>query len=158
MEAIQESVLNEKILSGKKIVLKVEMDDCTFCTQYQPIFEKVASQFPDIEFLRFNLPRVGGPDSTFKRKYMKPDANGSISAPATFVFEGGQEKIKHYGLIDEEQLIGLLSGVPVVDKKKIAHQELINLFATKGEILTFTEKLPAINARIEELQKFLSGK
>lgn len=158
MEVIQESVLNEKILSGKKLVVKVEMDDCIYCTQYQPIFEKVAAQFPGIEFLRFNLPRVGGPDSTFKRKYMKPDERGSISAPATFVFDGGKEIIKHYGLIDEGQLIGLISGVPAVDKKKVAHQELVNLFATKGEILTFTEKLPAINARIEELQKFLSEK
>ena len=159
METILEKDLNELIASGAKVVVDVWMDNCPYCDQYAPIFEAFAAKHPELKFAKFNLPRISGADSTFKRNYMKPDANGSISAPATMIFEGGELKVKHYGLITEDQLAAFVAtGDAPADKKKLAHQELMNLFETKGEIMTFAEKLPAINARIEEIQKLLGGK
>lgn len=158
IQELSEKAVLDLIDSGASIVLKVWMNNCSFCKRYAPIFEKAAETRKDasLVFAAFNLP-AQIQESEFADKYMRE--NGAIkgSAPATMLFTDGKLIAKHYGLITQEQLDNfVLTGNPPTDKKQSAQQELTNLFTEKGAIITAYEALPEINKRISELQKQLA--
>jgi thiol-disulfide isomerase/thioredoxin len=140
---LTEEQLLALIATGEKVVVKVWMNDCPNCDTYAPIFEKVSRETLGFKFASFNLPVNTQGKSEFKKKYMTPDQNGKIGAPATMIFENGELAFKNYGLINESQLRELL--MPIEAK-------LFNLYARKGEILTAYEELPEINKRIKDLE------
>jgi thiol-disulfide isomerase/thioredoxin len=158
VQELSEKAILDLIDSGAAIVLKVWMNNCSFCKKYAPIFEKAANNNKDknLVFAAFNLP-AKIMESEFADKFMKE--NGSIkgSAPATMLFSNGQLSARHYGLITQEQLDNFVAtGEPPVNKKQLAQQELTNLFTEKGAIITAYEALPKINERIAELQMQLA--
>ena len=146
---LPEAELLELIKTEKKVVLDVWMDNCPFCEKYAPIFESVSGMFPDIKFAKFHLPRSTGGQSEIK-KLMTPE-NGKVSAPATLIFENGELKTKKYGFIEEHELIELI-GTGVIDPSPKIANELRNLYAMKGEIITMSEQLPGINEKIAKLR------
>lgn len=152
---MKETELLELIATGKKVVVDVWMDNCPFCDEYAPTFEKVAGTVSDVAtFAKFNLPPVTAGTSEFKKKFMKVKAGEKLSAPATLIFENGELKYRHFGKMDEAALVAfVLTGEMPVNKMQMAGQELLNLFARRGEITFLMEELPGINARIIELQR-----
>ena len=159
MQELKEAELLELIKSGELFVLKVFMDDCSFCTEYEPIFAEAAKNRPNMKFVSFNLPARSDGGSTFKRNYMKANGKERIAAPATFIFDKGEMKYRQYGKMSAQELAEfIVSGKAPekkVDQRELARQELINLFAKKGEIVTLAEELPILNQRIGELRAIL---
>lgn len=157
---LKEKELLELINSGERLVLKVFMDGCSFCVEYAPIFEEAAKNRPHIKFVSFNMPGNSGGSSEFKKKYMVANGKEKLAAPATFVFDKGEMKSRHFGKMSAQALAEFIESgksPEVVDnKKEMARQELISLFSQKGEIITLYERLPELNKRILELQEFLN--
>jgi thiol-disulfide isomerase/thioredoxin len=157
VKELKEKELLDLIAEGKPLVLKVWMDNCDFCKQFAPIFDEVAkeSQDPNLPFVAFNLPRNPA-SSSFASKFMMVDGRIKGSAPATMLFFEGKLKALHYGVMNKEALVSMINtGEAPGNKKQQAQQELHNLFAEKGAIITAYEKLPEINKRINELEKLL---
>lgn len=156
---LKEKELIELINSGEYFILKVFMDGCSFCVDYAPIFEEAAKNRPHIKFVSFNMPGNSGGGSEFKKKYMVANGKEKLAAPATFIFDKGEMKARHFGkmsLQDLGQFINSGKGPENVNNQKDqARKELIDLFAKKGEIITLYETLPEMNKRIQELQMFL---
>ena len=149
----------EAIKSGKKLVVKMWMDGCSFCDQYKPIFDKVAAENNDAVFISFNMPANVG-KSEFKDKYMVPGPGEKLSAPCTYLFENGQMTNRHFGLINPLQLQAFINGVPLKDAKKEAlADEYISVLARKGELTYLVEsyqrEMPQLDAKIYELRKAL---
>lgn len=164
---MNESQVLELIKSGKKIAVKVWMDDCPKCVDFAPIFEKVAAESKASggisDYASFNLPSRPDPttgSSVFKKEYMKPnEGQKSIGAPAVMVFNGGQLLYRHYGKMDEASLLAFIEkGEAPVDQKNLARQELFQLFARRGELSLLLEELPHIDNKIKEIKTFLGIK
>lgn len=153
--------MNEKDLlklinSGASMVVDVWGDNCPFCVQFAPIFDEVAKEFPEIKFVKFNLPKVG---SEFKKKYMTLQVGKGNGVPAIFVFEKKQMKYRHHGKIEAEQLRAFVKdGIdPNIGKKDQAKKELVLLLAKRGELSMFLEELPQIDMKINQLKQFLGA-
>lgn len=156
---LKEPELLELIKSGVKVVVDVWMDNCPFCDDYAPIFARQAELIPSIKFAKFHLPANSAGGSEFKKNYMKAEPGKGIKAPATMIFEGGELKHRHYGIMSAEQLVAFVqTGTPPVDQRAVMTQELRELFGKKGEIITLYEQIPAINGRIQELKNVLEGR
>ena len=48
---LKESELLELIKTGEKIVLRVWMNNCNPCKAYEPVFEKIIAQYPEVKFV-----------------------------------------------------------------------------------------------------------
>lgn len=154
---LQEKELLDLIASGEAFVLKVFMDDCPFCVEFAPVFEAAKEKFPGLKFVSFNLPRRSGGTSEFKKLYMTANGKERIAAPATMLFQGKELKARQYGKMSAGQLEHFIkTGKGPEALKEDMKNELLMLFAKKGEILTLGEQLPQINTRIVELQQELS--
>ena len=147
--------LLDLIAGGSKIVVDVWGDNCPYCVEFAPIFDSVAKEFPEIKFVKFNLPKVG---SEFKRKYMTLQS-GSNGVPAIFVFEKGEQKFRHHGKIDAEKLKAFVNdGVdPMLKEKDQAKLELVMLFARRGEITFAIDELPQVDNKIKQIKQFLGS-
>ena len=105
--------------------------------------------------------------SEFKRTWMKMDKSDVVkdSVPALFVFERGELKYRHFGMLYSDSLAHWLATGEVIPSKiqqeeKVANdkkQKLINLFAQRGELTYNMElmgnKLAEINKGIAELTR-----
>lgn len=155
---LKEQELLDLINSGEAFVLKVFMDNCPNCTDFEPIFERVAQANPQVKFVSFNLPRKSAGASEFKKKYMVANGKERIAAPATMLFAEKELKARQYGKMSEQDLVTFIStGKSKDDVKNDLRLELNKLFSAKGEILTLTESLPAINKRIVEIKQLLQS-
>ena len=154
---LNEQELLDLIAGGTKLVVKVWMDNCPFCTEYAPIVEAVSKQLQDIKFVSFKLAANTGGSSQFKREYMKVGAGEKLSAPATFVFENGAMKYRHFGKMTSNDLINFITvGVePVNPKIEQAQKEYMNVLARRGEITFLMDELPKIDKKIVELRTTL---
>lgn len=160
MEMSELEVL-EQIKTGKKLAVKVWMENCPKCDEFKPVFEKVAAEqigaLAD-QFVSFLLPPVTSGSSVFKKEYMKVKVGEKMGAPAVLVFENGEMKFRHFGKMDEASLINFIGkGEAPVDQKNLARQELMLLFARRGELSMLLEELPQLDSKIREIQKFLGA-
>lgn len=155
-EEVTEQSLLSLIDKGFNVVVDVWGDNCPYCVSFAPIFDEVAKEFPEIHFVKFNLPKVG---SEFKKKYMTLQVGKSNGVPAIFVFEKGEMKYRHHGKIEAEQLRAFVKdGIdPNAGKKEQAKQELFMLFARRGELSMLVEELPQVDAKIKQIQQFLGA-
>ena len=151
-----------------KVVIKGFGDNCGFCDRYAPTVDKVAAEMPDIKWASFKVPLRKQGDKTpytpseFKRTYMKQEKGTELkeSIPVTFVFENGEMKFRHFGLMTEPQLkeFVLTGKEPEVlqrNNQEIDKQKLGQLYMMKGEMTTIievnTSRLKQVNAEIEKL-------
>lgn len=76
-------------------IIKFSTDSCGPCKQYAPIFERVSTQYPDIEFKSINC--QDNPD--FTQNY------GVKQVPTTlFLDSGGNVKNRNTGMLTESML------------------------------------------------------
>lgn len=154
VQELDEKSVLDLVDAANTLVVKVWMENCGFCKQYAPIFQKIAenNQDPNVSFISFKLPAGDLSTNEFAKRYMFVDGKLRAAAPATMLFSNKTLASKHYGTLSEDALKHyLLTGDPNLDKRL----ELEQLFTKKGAIITASEKLPQINKRIEELEKLL---
>jgi thiol-disulfide isomerase/thioredoxin len=166
---LKESELLDLIKTNKKIVLKVFTNNCPHCVTYAPVFDAASKKHSDIIFRSLNLHDLPKRGSQFKRLYMMLDGTKEkADVPATIIFENGEMKARKWGRMDEKSLEEFLVGGTVDDPKPDYNMELMNAFAQKGRIITICEdfqnqidalmkEMPALNAKIQELNKILLG-
>lgn len=166
---IKEQELLDLIKTGKKIVLKVFTNSCPHCDIYAPVFEAASKKHGELLFRSLNLHDLPKGGSQFKRLYMMLDGTKEkADVPATMIFEKGEMIARKWGRLNEVQLEEFLSGGTVEDQKPDYNTELMNAFAQKGRIITICEDfqnqidtlmrdIPALNAKIQELNKILLG-
>lgn len=166
---LKETELLELIKTGKRIVLKVFTNSCPHCDIYAPIFEAASKKHPELLFRSLNLHDLPKGGSQFKRLYMMLDGTKEkADVPATIIFEKGEMVARKWGRMDEKKLEDFLVGGSMEDPKPDYNMELMNAFAQKGRIITICEDfqaqidalmkdIPALNAKIQELNKILLG-
>lgn len=157
---LNEKELLDLIKSGKIVVVKTWMPNCSFCEKYEPIFDKVSKEYEGIDFVSFNMTVSASATSEFKKLYMSPGRGEKLSAPCTHVFEGGQMLQRHFGLIDEEQLKNLIAGKSIMSKEQEAVAlEYAQVLARRGELSylidMYQREMPGLDNRISELRKIM---
>jgi len=157
---MNDASLMDLIAGGSKVIVDVWSDNCPYCTQFSPIFDEVAKEYPETHFVKFNLPKVG---SEFKKKYMTLQVGKPNGVPAIFVFEKGEVVLRHHGKIDAKQLKAFVNdGIdPSIEQleqqKEKAKQELFSLFARRGELSMLLEEMPHIDSKINQIKQFIGA-
>lgn len=162
----EESV--KEFIQGDKVFVKVFADNCPYCTRLDEQMERVDMSGYQCGMIKVSHPMDKNPQpSEFKRTWMRMDKSDVVkdSVPALFVFERGELKYRHFGMLYSDSLQHWLSTGEVkpselqrIEKEQADRkQKLINLFAQRGE-LTFNltrinAKLTATDEAIEELLK-----
>jgi hypothetical protein len=162
----EESV--KEFIQGDKVFVKVYADNCPYCTRLDEQMERVSLIGYECGMLKVSHPMDKNPQpSEFKRTWMRQDKSDVVkdSVPALFVFERGELKHRHFGMLYADSLQHWLQTGEVVPSKmqqeERAAQErqkrLYELFAQKGELThnieAISSQLNKINAQIGELLK-----
>lgn len=145
-----------------RVVIRTWDEGCSYCAKYEPIFnEYIKETGVKAGVLRIYVLKEKRP-SEFKRAYMKQDKSENIkeTVPGTFVFENGELKARHFGIMTKEHLAVMVSDftspakplpktveefivkASVVELQAAAYQELVNL-------KTCQKNLSVIEAEIE---------
>ena len=161
-ESVKDFIQNEKVF------VKVFADNCPYCTRLDEQMERVDMSAYQCGMLKVSHPMDKNPQpSEFKRTWMRQDKSDVVkdSVPALFVFEKGELKQRHFGMLYSDSLQHWLATGQVIPSKiqqaeKEAadrKQKLVNLFAQRGELTYNMElmgnKLAEINKGIAELIK-----
>lgn len=144
-----------------RVIVKVWAKNCPYCDKLDDSFSKVDISRFDAGALEVSHPMDKTPrPSEFKRTWMRQDKSDVIkdSVPALFVFEKGELKQRHFGMLYPDALQHWLDTGDVIPSKiqqdeKAANekkQKLYNLFAQRGEL---TYNLDIINAKLMEINK-----
>lgn len=158
-------LLNEdsvkEFIKQDRVFVKVFADNCPYCTRLDEQMEKVNFSGYEVGALKVSHPMDKNPQpSEFKRTWMRQDKSDIVkdSVPAIFVFERGELKYRHFGMVYSDTLQHWLeTGVVMPSKIQQAEKEandkkqkLINLFAQKGEL---TYNMEMLNSKLLEINK-----
>jgi thioredoxin 1 len=101
MESYTVEQIKEMIESGQKVLVDFKAEWCAPCRNFVPIFEEVSGEkkFSDIKFVKCDVDE----NAELATKY------GIRSIPAIILFEDGEIKSKHVGLMSKFQLEEFLS-------------------------------------------------
>lgn len=165
-------VLNEEsvkeFIKQELVFVKVYADNCPYCTRLDEQLKRVDLSGYDAGMLKVSHPMDKNPQpSEFKRTWMKQEKSDVVkdSVPALFVFENGELKQRHFGMLYSDSLQHWLATGQVIPSKiqqeeKAAEerkQKLYSLFAQRGELTYNMEligsQLQKINAELGELLK-----
>jgi len=158
---ILDEISVKEFIKKDRVFVKVFADNCPYCTRLDEQMEKVQFNGFECGALKVSHPMDKNPQpSEFKRTWMKQDKSDVVkdSVPAIFVFEKGELKYRHFGMVYSDTLQHWLeTGVIVPSKlqqmEKEANekrQKLLNLFAQKGEL---TYNLELLNSKLTEVNK-----
>lgn len=154
---VTEDSVKECIKTGK-VVVKAWMDDCSYCDEFEPVFQD-ASSLPNVAFCSINIPASGS--SEFRRTWMKSSPGEQSGAPAIFVFQDGELKWKHHGKMDLPDLIKFIHIGDKPVKAQISFDSFIEsasidqlkmaIYDHNRDREIITMKLNSLNNRIEYL-------
>lgn len=96
MKELTADTWKDAVAKGKTI-LKVYMENCSWCTKYEPVFKEAEAKYPNLTFAQM---LVGQEPSEFKRLHMKTAVGESLGAPLTFIFEDGENKSRASGFME----------------------------------------------------------
>lgn len=166
LQLTEESV--KEFIKGELVLIKVWAQNCPYCDKLNDHLTKVDLSAFDCGALEVSHPMDKAPKpSEFKRTWMKMDKSDVVkdSVPALFVFERGELKYRHFGMLYSDALQHWLATGEVVpsnlQQQEKATQErqkkLYELFAQRGELTYNMEimaaKLGEINKQIGDLTK-----
>lgn len=152
----------------ERVLVNVWAQNCPYCTRLDEQFERVDLSGFECGMLEVSHPMDRNPKpSEFKRTWMRQDKSDVIkdTVPAIFVFENGELKYRHFGMLYSDSLQHWLTTGEIIPSKiqqaeKEAgekKQKLVQLFAQRGELTYNMEimanKLAEINKGIAELTK-----
>jgi len=117
LENLTAENFNERVMAHDIVILDFWAEWCGPCKQFGPIFEKVASEYPEILFGKINTEEEQELAGHFQIR----------SIPTVMVLREGIGLFQQPGLIPEEGLKDIISQVKALDmeevKKEIAKQE-----------------------------------
>ena len=109
LEKLTSANFNEKISSNDIVVLDFWAEWCGPCKQFGPIFEKVASEYPDILFGKINTEEEQELAGMFQIR----------SIPTVAIMREGIVVFMQPGLIPEEGLKDLIKQVKELDMDEV---------------------------------------
>jgi thiol-disulfide isomerase/thioredoxin len=159
LQLTEESV--KDFIQGDRVLVKVWAKNCPYCDKLDDSFAKVELASLQAGALEVSHPMDKTPQpSEFKRTWMRQDKSDVIkdTVPALFIFEKGELKQRHFGMLYPDALQHWLNTGEVIPSKlqqeeKAANekkQKLFNLFAQRGEL---TYNIDLINAKLMEVNK-----
>lgn len=98
LKVTSENFESEVLNSEKVVLVDFYADWCGPCKMLSPIVEKVAEENSDIKVVKINVDNAQ--DLAMKYQVM--------SIPTLVVIKNGKEINRHVGLIDKEEIIGLI--------------------------------------------------
>ena len=166
LQLTEESV--KEFIQGELVLVKVWAKNCPYCDKLNDHLTKVDLSAFDCGALEVSHPMDKTPKpSEFKRTWMKMDKSDVVkdSVPALFVFERGELKYRHFGMLYSDSLAHWLATGEVIPSK-IQQQEkadeekkkkIYQLFAQRGELTYNLEiigsQLNKVNTELGELLK-----
>ena len=150
------------------VFVKVWAQKCPYCDRLDDSIAKIDLSGYRCGALEVSHPMDKSPrPSEFKRTWMRQDKSDVVkdTVPALFVFEKGELKQRHFGMLYPDALEHWLKTGEVIpskiqqDEKAAAErqQKLYGLFAQRGELTynieIWSAKLAEINKSIVELMK-----
>jgi len=158
----------KEFIQGELVLVKVWAKNCPYCDKLNDHLTKVDLSAFDCGALEVSHPMDKTPKpSEFKRTWMKMDKSDVVkdSVPALFVFERGELKYRHFGMLYSDSLAHWLATGEVIPSK-IQQQEkadeekkkkIYQLFAQRGELTYNLEiigsQLNKVNTELGELLK-----
>ena len=97
LEHLTEQNFEKKIKEGK-VLVDCYADWCSPCRMLAPIIEEVAKEISDYTVYKMNVDEA--PDISAKL--------GIMSIPTILVYENGELKNKHIGLLSKDELLKML--------------------------------------------------
>lgn len=93
-------------------VIKAWADNCGPCSDFEPVFENVSNEIVGHKFGSIKVAKDS--PSEFRRTHMVAKKIGDgIGTPMTFLFENGKEVRRHYGMLQETDLMKfIVTGLP----------------------------------------------
>lgn len=165
-------ILNEEsvkdFIKKDRVVVKVWAKNCPYCDRLDDSFSKINLGNLEVGAIEVSHPMDKAfKPSEFKRTWMKMDKSDVVkdTVPAIFVFEKGEVKYRHFGMLYADSLQHWIETGEVIpskmqQKEKAENdkkQKLYGLFAQKGELThnleILSSQLQKINQEIGELLK-----
>ena len=109
LEKLTSANFNEKVSSNEIVILDFWAEWCGPCKQFGPIFEKVASEYPDILFGKINTEEEQELAGMFQIR----------SIPTVAIMREGIVVFMQPGLIPEEGLKDLIKQVKELDMDEV---------------------------------------
>ena len=109
LEQLTSANFNEKVSSNEIVILDFWAEWCGPCKQFGPIFEKVASEYPDILFGKINTEEEQELAGMFQIR----------SIPTVAIMREGIVVFMQPGLIPEEGLKDLIKQVQELDMDEV---------------------------------------
>ena len=109
LEQLTSANFNEKVSSNEIVILDFWAEWCGPCKQFGPIFEKVASEYPDILFGKINTEEEQELAGMFQIR----------SIPTVAIMREGIVVFMQPGLIPEEGLKDLIKQVKELDMDEV---------------------------------------
>jgi thiol-disulfide isomerase/thioredoxin len=166
LQLTEESV--KEFIQGELVLVKVWAKNCPYCDKLNDHLTKIDLSAFDCGAVEVSHPMDKTPKpSEFKRTWMKMDKSDVVkdSVPALFVFERGELKYRHFGMLYSDSLAHWLATGEVIPSK-IQQQEkadeekkkkIYQLFAQRGELTYNLEiigsQLNKVNTELGELLK-----
>ena len=156
----------KEFIQHEKVLVKVWAKNCPYCDKLDDSFSKLDLSGFQAGALEVSHPMDKAPrPSEFKRTWMRQDKSDVVkdTVPALFIFEKGELKHRHFGMLFPDALQHWLATGEVIPSKmqqeeKAANerkQKLYQLFAQRGELTYNIEALGAqlqkINTEIKDL-------
>jgi len=159
LQLTEESV--KEFVQQDRVLVKVWAHDCPYCDRLDDSFSKVDVSGFQTGALEVSHPLDKSPrPSEFKRTWMRMDKSEVVkdSVPALFIFEKGELKHRHFGMLYPDSLQHWLATGEVVPSKiqqaeKAAQErqkKLYDLFAQRGEL---TYNMELLSAKLMEINK-----
>lgn len=159
---LTEESIKEFIKQPGRVVIKGYMEGCGFCTNYAPIFADVASDYADSKEFHFGEILLSRGPSEFREAYMKPEPGKNLSAPCTFIFENGEYKTRHHGIVTDLQLEGFIKtlempgpfdGVTDTELKAMVYDAMVIIETAEPHIKAANNARNSVNQINLELQR-----
>lgn len=146
-------------IADGRVVIRTWDEGCGYCTKYEPVFNEYINETGvKAGVLRIYVLKEKK-SSEFKRAYMKQDKSENIkeTVPGTFVFENGELKARHFGLMTKEQLAKLVSDFTPPSQSKEPSCDLTHLKAKAFDLIRAIDinsaQLKQLNAQIEAVER-----
>jgi thiol-disulfide isomerase/thioredoxin len=154
-----EETIKDFIAQAPRAFVKVWAENCPYCTRLDEQLNNVSLEGFTAAALQVSHPMdKNAKPSEFKRTHMRQDKSDVVkdSVPAIFVFENGELKYRHFGMLYADSLQHWLTTGEVkpselqrIEKEQADRkQKLVNLFAQRGEL---TYNLDLMNAKLAEI-------
>lgn len=152
MVQLTEETIKDFIKDGK-VVIKVWSKDCGWCDKQKPVFEQVASEFPDIKFgdinINYTKPNTTPQQSDFRKEYL----DNHDGAPILVRFQdGARTHIAKKAILSADALKKFILGEYKEEPKQNRDIKTVHEFELKARAFDLQSELNMIYAELGRRQ------